>query len=131
MVLWLITSLALPIVLAVFITAPYLIVLLYGKRWLPSALFLRILVIYADVRPLWDCAVTFFIAIGKPKLTMVFVVVQVLVLASAGLPLTLLWGALGTCVGVGLAFVVGMVLIYISISREVSINLAVELGIPP
>jgi len=130
MVLWLITTLALPLVLAIFITAPDLITLLYGERWLPSALFLRILVVYAVVRPLWDNAGTFFIATGKPKHTLTFVSIQVLVLACTGLPFTLVWGAIGTCVAVGLAFAVGMVLIYRTVARQISVNLGKEFGIP-
>jgi O-antigen/teichoic acid export membrane protein len=130
MVLWLITTLALPLVLAIFITAPDLITLLYGERWLPSALFLRILVIYAVVRPLWDNAGTFFIATGKPRYSLTFVSIQVLVLAGAGFPLTLIWGAIGTCVAVGLAFAIGMVLIYRTVARQMAVSLGKEFGIP-
>jgi O-antigen/teichoic acid export membrane protein len=130
MVLWLITTLALPLVLAIYVTAPDLIAFLYGDRWLPSALFLRILVIYAVVRPLWDNAGTFFIATGKPKYTLKVVSIQVLVLACTGLPLTLVWGAVGTCVAVGLAFAVGMVLIYRTVALQIPVNLGKEFGIP-
>jgi O-antigen/teichoic acid export membrane protein len=130
MVLWLITTLALPLALAIFIAAPDLITFLYGERWLPSVLFLRILVIYSIVRPLWDNAGSLFIAIGKPKYTMTFVSIQVLVLACTGLPFTLVWGAVGTCVAVGLAFAVGIVLIYRTVAREIPVNLTVEFGMP-
>ncbi|NJL34342.1 MAG: hypothetical protein HC893_11340 [Chloroflexaceae bacterium] len=71
-----------------------------------------------------------FIAIGKPRLTLVFMVAQVAVLAGAGLPLTLLYGALGTCAAVGLAFAVGMALIYRDIVRELGINMLRELALP-
>jgi O-antigen/teichoic acid export membrane protein len=130
MVLWLITTLALPLVLAIFITAPDLITLLYGERWLPSVLFLRILIVYAVVRPLWDNAGTFFIATGKPKYPLKFVSIQVLLLACAGLPLTLIWGAIGTCIAVGLAFALGIVLIYRIVVHQITINLLQEFGIP-
>ncbi len=130
MMLWVITTLALPIALVIFITAPDLIRLLYGDRWLPSTLFLRILVVYAVMRPLWENAGSLFIAIGKPLLTTRFTVIQALVLAIAGLPLTILWGALGTCAAVGMAFVTGLVLTYRQLAREIPIHLVRAVGLP-
>ncbi|NJL34341.1 MAG: oligosaccharide flippase family protein, partial [Chloroflexaceae bacterium] len=53
LVVWLIIMLALPLALAIFIAAPDIVLLLYGENWLPAALFLRILVLFAVVRPLW------------------------------------------------------------------------------
>jgi len=129
-VLWLITTLALPLALVIFVTAPDLLVLLYGERWLPSAFFLRVLVLYSVMRPLWENAGALFVAIGKPRLTTVFTVIQVLVLATSGLPLTIAWGALGTCIAVGLAFAVGMALIYRNVKREMPIQLGPVLGPP-
>ncbi len=130
MMLWIITTLAMPIALVILITAPDLIRLLYGDRWLPSTLFLRILVVYAVMRPLWENAGSLFIAIGKPALTTRFTVIQALVLAGAGLPLTILWGALGTCVAVGMAFVTGLVLTYRQLAREIPIRVVQTLGWP-
>lgn len=130
MVLWIITTLLLPLVLAIFITAPDLIVLLYGERWLPSALFLRILVVYAVIRPLWDNAGIFFIATGKPGYPLRFITIQVIILLGAGIPLTLRWGALGTCIAVGLAFALGIVLIYWRVTQQVSLDLFESFGIP-
>jgi O-antigen/teichoic acid export membrane protein len=130
MMLWIITTLALPLALVIFITAPDLIRLLYGDRWLPSTLFLRILVVYAVMRPLWENAGSLFIAIGKPVLTTRFTFIQALVLAVAGLPLTILWGALGTCVAVGMAFVTGLVLTYRQLAREIPVRVLQTLGWP-
>ncbi len=130
MMLWVITTLALPIALVIFITAPDLIRLLYGDRWLPSSLFLRILVVYAVMRPLWENAGSLFIAIGKPRLTTRFTIIQALVLAIAGLPLTMVWGALGTCAAVGMAFVTGLVLTYRQLAREIPIRILQTIGLP-
>ncbi len=130
MMLWIITTLALPLALVILITAPDLIRLLYGDRWLPSTLFLRILVVYAVMRPLWENAGSLFIAIGKPVLTTRFTFIQALILAVAGLPLTILWGALGTCVAVGMAFVAGLVLTYRQLAREIPVRVLETLGWP-
>lgn len=118
MVLWMIVLLAWPIALVVFVTAPDLIVLLYGERWLPSAVFLRILVLLSALKPVWDNATTLFAAIGKPRWGLAFMAAQVGVLAVAGLPLTLAFGGLGTCAAVGLAFAVGLLGAYLALRRE-------------
>ncbi len=130
MVLWFIVLLSMPVLLVLLITAPDLLVFLYTARWLPSTPFLRILVLFALVRPLLMNANQFFIAIGKPTLTVRYNVVQLVVLAGAGLPLTLRWGAIGTAVAVGLMLAVGIGLNYRRIWTEVGINLGRVLAVP-
>jgi len=130
MVLWLTITLSMPVLLILLITAPDLLTLLYTARWLPSTLFLRILVMFALVRPLLMNANQLFIAIGKPGLTMRYNVVQLAVLAVAGLPFTLMWGALGTCFAVGLTLAVGIVLNYRRVRLETGINLGRLLATP-
>ncbi len=130
MVVWLTSTLALPLALVIFVGAPDLITLLYGERWLPSVLFVRILVIYSVVRPIWENAGSLFIAIGKPRITTQLVIVQLVTLAVVGLPLTLIWGAVGTCAAVGLAFAVGLVLIYYHIRTLMPFRFGSVLGWP-
>jgi O-antigen/teichoic acid export membrane protein len=120
---WLVTNISLPMALLIFISAPDLIVLLYGERWLPSAAFLRILVVYAAFRPLWENASAFLIAIGKPRVTTILGVIQLALLVIVGLPLTLIWGATGTCFAVGIAFGPGLILAY----NEMRLFAAMEL----
>jgi PST family polysaccharide transporter len=130
MMLWLITSFAIPLTLAIFIAAPDLVRLLYGERWMPAATFLRFLVIFSAIRPLWENASQLFVAIGKPRLSLLLMGTQVAVLALAGLPLTLFHGELGTIGAVALAFATGLVLIYHYTRREVSIHLGHTLLVP-
>ncbi len=122
MILWLIAMSALPLALMLFVTASDLITLLYGERWLPSALFLRILVVISVARPFWENAGALFVGLGKPGLTAKFTIVQALVLAVTGLPLTILTGATGTCAAVGLAAVAGVILIYYNTQKEISLQ---------
>lgn len=122
MVVWIIGFLALPISLVVLITAPDLVTLLYGERWLPAVPFLRILVVVAVVRPLWENAGTLFVAIGQPRLTLNYSVVQVIVLAALGWPLTAAYGVIGMCLAVAAASVTGVVLSYVSIGRVLPIR---------
>ena len=130
MVLWIISGLALPLALSVFVTAPDLLRLLYGDRWLPAAPFLRVLVLVSVVRPLWENAGTLFVAVGKPHLTLRLTLMQAAVLAAAGLPLTLVFGAGGTVAAVALAFLVGVILSYREVNSQLSLDLVGSFGGP-
>lgn len=123
MVIWSILFLTVPVGLAVFVVAPDLLLLLYGPQWVPAATFLRILIVYAMLRPLWENAGAFFTAMGKPKTTASVNVLQALVLIGVGFPLTMKFGAMGTCAAVGLAFATGMVIFYKKFGREIPIRL--------
>jgi len=127
---WLITTLALPLALAIFASAPDLVRLLYGERWLPSALFLRFLVVYSLLRPLLDNAGLLFVAVANPHRTTIIRAVQAVVLMAIATPLTLAYGAVGTCVGVGMAFVVGLALSYRYVRRTVALSLRDAFAVP-
>ncbi len=123
MSLWLTTALALPVALAIFISAPDLVRLFYGERWLPSVLFLRFLVVYSLLRPLLDNTGSLFVATGHPRRTTIVAWAQAAVLMVAATPLTLASGVVGTCVGVGIAFAVAVALTYCFLRRTVAVPL--------
>ena len=130
MALWLITSLALPLALAIFAAAPDLVALLYGSRWLPAVPFVRFLVAYSLLRPVLDLMGSLFVAVGRPKRATAVSGVQALTLAIVATPLTLAWGAVGTCVGVGVAFGAGLVAAYRYLRRTVEVSLYSVLAAP-
>jgi lipopolysaccharide exporter len=130
MVLWMISLLALPMALAIFIAAPDLVTLLYGERWLPSVPYLRILVLISALRPLWENACSLFVAIGKARITLTLTLIQVLTLAAAGLPMTIAWGAMGACLAVASAFGIGMIIIYYALTHEIPLKLSSVFGVP-
>jgi PST family polysaccharide transporter len=127
---WLITSLGLPIALALFVAAPDLISWWYEPRWLPSATFLRFLVVFGIVQPLIGDAGVLFIAVGKPKLSVIISFAEAAVLIVFGTLLTIIYGAYGTCVAVGLAFLTGLVLTYIYTRRIVALDFWQSWGAP-
>lgn len=120
--LWIIANFSLPLALAVFLAAPELVMVLYGPRWLPSVFFLRILALLAAVQPLLENAGQLFIALGKPRLFLQTFAVPAGVLIVGGPPLTLAWGATGTCLAVGLAGAIGTVMVFHRIRLETGIS---------
>lgn len=128
--LWLILTVATPLALAIFVSAPDFLILLFGEKWLPSAILLRFLIVYSVLRPLLDDTGALFTAIGKPKRITTVLVVQAVTLIVVATPLTLAFDAVGTAVGVGVAFVVGIALTYRFVSQTITINL-MRLFLPP
>lgn len=123
MSLWLILTIASPIALAIFVSAPDFLRLLWGEKWLPSASLLRFLIAYSILRPLLDDTGALFTAIGQPKRVTTVMVAQALTLLLVGTLLTLTLGAIGTALGVGVAFSVGILLTYRFVARTISIDL--------
>lgn len=117
MSLWIVTTVAVPIALAVFVSADNLVLFLFGEKWLPSALLLKFLVAYSILRPLLDDAGSLFIAVGHPRRTTIVVVFQAVALVLAATPLTLQYGAVGAAIGVGISFFAGLVVTYYFVRR--------------
>lgn len=130
MILWLVSTAGLAIALAIFAAAPDLVLLLYGERWMPSAIFVRFLVVYALLGPLTEIVASLFIAIGKPLRTSWVWTLQLFALILAGTPLTLLYGAVGTCIGVGIAQGLGLLIAYRQLSRMIDLRLRELLATP-
>jgi len=131
MSLWIVTTIALPIALAIFVTADDLVLFLFGEKWLPSALFLRFLVTYSILRPLLDDATSLFIAVGHPRRTTIVTVLQAIALVLAASPLTFQFGAVGTAIGVGIAFFVGLGVTYYFVRRTLpALNLRDAFFVP-
>jgi len=130
MVAWGIGMIAVPVALAIFLSAREIVMLLYGERWLPSALFLQILIAFFVIRPQLENAGVLWNAMGKPGRAATLLWLQVGILGIAGVPLTGRWGALGTCGAVGLALAVGMGLTYIYLRREISARIGASLISP-
>lgn len=130
MVVWILTTFALPFGMVMFIIAPDFIVLVYGERWAPASFFLRILAIFSLLAPLWNSAETFFFAIGKPQKVALWNYVQNGVLLAAGIPATIAWGAAGAGASVCLAFLVGIGIIYHNVKRELTIQIGRHIILP-
>lgn len=131
MSLWIVTMLALPLALAIFVSADQIVLFLFGEKWLASALLLKFLVAYSVLRPLLDDAQSLFIAVGHPRRFTIATVIQAIVLVLVATPLTIQYSAIGTAIGVGIAFVVGLGVTYYFVRRTLpALDLREAFGVP-
>jgi lipopolysaccharide exporter len=111
MVLWICANVALPVAMAIFIAAPDFILLIYGERWLPAAPLLRVLVLVAILRPVWENTIAVFTATGKLERVLLILALQIAILFGLGWLLTGRFGSMGTAVAVGITFVLALALL--------------------
>ncbi|MDW8325918.1 MAG: oligosaccharide flippase family protein, partial [Anaerolineales bacterium] len=130
MSLWLILSAATPLALAIFASAPDFLRLLYGDVWLPAAPLLRFLIGYSVLRPLLDDTGALFTALGRPRRVTTILAAQAAALILIATPLTLVWGAIGTAIAVGITFVIGIALAYYYVNQVLTLDMRWIFGPP-
>ncbi|MCA1554137.1 MAG: oligosaccharide flippase family protein, partial [Chloroflexi bacterium] len=77
---WVIVSAATPLALALFVSAPDFIALIFGESWAPTGVLLRFLIGYSVLRPLLDDTGALLSALGKPARVTQLVGVEAVVL---------------------------------------------------
>lgn len=125
---WLANTLSFPVGLAVAVAAPELVVVLYGPTWEPCAVYLRLLVVWYLMRPFLDLAASLFVAVGKPQRSAVVVGAEAAAMLTITTGLTLAFGALGTAVGVGVAYLTGCVLSWVYVRKVVPLRFSETLA---
>lgn len=130
MSLWLILTAATPLALAIFASAPDFLRLLYGDVWLPAAPLLRFLIGYSVLRPLLDDTGALFTALGRPRRVTTILTTQAAALILTATPLTLVWGATGTAIAVGITFVLGIGVAYYYVSQVLTLDIKWIFGPP-
>ncbi|MCS6910402.1 MAG: oligosaccharide flippase family protein [Anaerolineales bacterium] len=130
MSLWLILTAATPLALAIFASAPDFLRLLYGDVWLPAAPLLRFLIGYSVLRPLLDDTGALLTALGRPRRVTTILAAQAAALILVATPLTLVWGATGTAIAVGITFVIGIALAYYYVNQVLTLDMRWIFGPP-
>lgn len=130
MVTWLVGLLALPIALAIYVSAPEIVMLLYGEQWLPSVPYLGVLVFVSSALPIVENLGTLFTATGSPRVVLWSAILQVVIMAGVGLPMTLSWGALGTAIATGIAILLRLLWLLRVVARRMRTRLHVALLLP-
>jgi len=123
MMLWISANVAVPVALALFLSAPDLVPLLFGAQWLPVVPILRILLLVSVMRPLWENLGALFIGLGKPRRIIEVSFIQLAVIAVVGLLLSNTAGALGMAIAVVLATLIGLLAAHLMLHRVLNLPL--------
>lgn len=121
--LFAILTFAFPLGLAIFASARDFVLLLFGTKWLPSVLLLRLLIFYSIFRTLLDDTGALYTAVGKPRYVSQVLVLEALMVILLATPLTYFYHAVGAAVAVGGAFFVGIAYDYYLIKEVVDLKL--------
>jgi len=117
-----VVRLSLPLGLLIVLVAREGTLVVLGEKWLPMVPALQLLCIYCLLRPVFDDCGALLTAIGKPVIANNVAMVRaawVLLTCPAAVHF---WGMNGAAVCVGIAMILGVLLIYRSILKVVSVN---------
>jgi len=128
--LWVLTTLGIPMVLALVFGAGDLVQFLYGPAWSESALYLRYLVIFSLSWPIISVGFWLAVAQGDSRTTLWLTASQAVALVALGTPLTVAWGVTGTIIAVSLSMLLALVLTCRYIFRQVPLSLWPTFGQP-
>ncbi len=130
MVLWISAQVAAPIALMLFISAPDLVQLLFGAQWLPAVAPLRILLLAALIRALWENSWAIFIGTGQPRRIIEISLFQLAILGIAGTALSAALSATGMAIAVVIMFTAGVMAAYHVLRRSLSLQIREALSGP-
>ncbi|MBX2998966.1 MAG: oligosaccharide flippase family protein [Caldilineaceae bacterium] len=119
---WIITTFGVPLALTLSFAASDVVTVLYGERWMPSALFLRLLALASIGTAFLSIAFWLAAALGRHRVTIGLAVSQALLLVTVGTILTLTRGALGTAFAVCINAFLGATIGCIYTFRETKLS---------
>ena len=122
MILRAIFTVTAPLALILVIVAREFTLILFGERWLPMVPLLRLLVVYAALRPVFDMSGELFVAVGRPRETGRILLVQAAALVVICPPLTHRFEAAGAAVSVGAVMVLGVLLAFHRVRTSVDVR---------
>jgi len=130
MVLWVVLTLTAPISLCFLVTAPTLVPLLYGEKWIPVIPILQLLAAFATFRPLLDDTVSILVATHKQHQLSWLLFSQAVTLIILAPPLTWQFGATGTALSVGITFLISAIFLLYFGHNYLKINVWQAAGLP-
>lgn len=128
--LWVLTTLGVPMALALVFGAGDLVNFLYGPAWSEAAFYLRFLVIYSLAWPIISVGFWLAVAQGDTRATLWLTGAQAAALVLLGTPLTLLWGVMGTILAVSLTMALALIMSCVYIVRQLPLSLWATFGPP-
>jgi O-antigen/teichoic acid export membrane protein len=93
-----VTVLAVPASVGLFVLAPDVVKVVYGAKYLPMVRCFRVLIVYGLLRALAAVVGPMFVGTGRPRLDLITQVVRFSILAVGIYPATRAWGITGAAV---------------------------------
>ena len=128
--LWVVTTLGIPMVLVLTLGASEVVTVLYGPAWVASSFFLRFLAVYTLFTPFISLASSLAYAVGNVRMTVWITAAQVMTIVVVATLLTLVFGAVGTVLGVGVTVTVGFAISVLYIFRRLPLSARAVFGAP-
>ncbi|QGY39019.1 oligosaccharide flippase family protein [Pseudodesulfovibrio cashew] len=122
-VLRVISSIVIPAAFGLFFLASDIILILYGERWAPAILPLKVLCVFGLIRSVASTTGPLFIAIGKPNLVYRIQTYKLIFICLLIYPLTRLYGIVGTSYAVMIPMVCEQFLLWSMIVKEFPLQL--------
>lgn len=129
-ILWTVLTLTPPIALTLLVTAADLVPTLYGEKWLPAVPILQLLAAFAAFRPLSDDLCSILVATHRPGQMARLTFIQAVVLVILSVPLTWFYGAAGTAVSIGVAFMISAIFLLYFGHKHLQVNVMEIAGLP-
>jgi len=121
------SMISIPMAIGISTYGPALIQNIYGDKWLPMALPLQMISLYAMFRSLSTIIHDTFKAIGQPNLIQRFMIIRLVCVGILGIPALKLFGLTGICLLIVGTYLLAFVFEAIKICELLSLSLLVFL----
>lgn len=102
--------------------APEFVTVVFGDKWRPMVLLVRLLIVYQLMRPIFDDVGELFAAVGRPKTVGRIQVAQALAMIATATPAVYFFKAEGAAIAAGVVMLVGVILAYRRVGEHVTID---------
>lgn len=113
-----------------FLTAPELVRLMLGAKWLPMLHAFRLMLVCTLLDPVKTAVGSLFVAVGTPQRVVTARGIQLVVLITALFIMGRLWGIAGLALAIALMLIVGMGLLLLQVREYVDFSLMRPIGAP-
>jgi O-antigen/teichoic acid export membrane protein len=123
LVLWSVLTFTTPLAIMFLLTAQDLVPVLYGPRWLPAVPLLQALAAFSVFRTMLDDVRSILVATDRSQLFARVMFWQALLMVVLVVPLTYVYGSVGTAVAVGVAFFLSTIFVHYFGYTQLHMNL--------
>lgn len=115
-------GIAIPAAVGLAALAPEIVGIVYGPRWLPAVMSLRILALFGAARAIGMLGGYLYNALGKPRISFYLSAVKLAVIVVLIYPATVTYGVVGAALAVAIPQIVGDAIGLIVVQREIALS---------